>query len=203
MHSPVNCPNFKDYASRRQVQKDKGLCVCCLREDCRDRSTCKSAARFCQFCGKTGHHPALCLQRGSYGGPPPKPTGDKGRGGGTSSSLTTVSTPDEMTNTVAVAHGEPVDYTDVALLPTALIHAKNLSGTKAVQGRALFDTGSCRTFVTEALCRKLALQNVGSAFISVGRFGTNSRSNKVVKRVRFNVLCDNGCLLYTSDAADD
>jgi hypothetical protein len=208
-HYHQDCQAYPSREARLTVLKSfrPSPCFKCLR-DGHVTTQCYFRQRPCMHCQQPGHHASLCpLKYGQASGqrylqqgqknqgklekfqqkdakgnkPPLDQSGHDGR------------TPSKTSANVAVAQ-ENTYNTDVAFLQTAIVSARNASGNKTISGRALMDSASSRTYVTENFCRQLELQNIGSTYLSIGRFGTTRRSTQQMKRVRFDIVCKDGSI---------
>ena len=175
-HYSASCGKVKDRVGRREVLRREGRCFLCLSSG-HHVSDC-SSSRQCQHCGRR-HHQSLCGQnlsrQGSDGNPqslsPPATQGN-----------TLPPSPDDGTQTV----GDASLQTSVTasrnaktrvLLQTARAYAY-MADSELIPIRALLDSGSQRSYMTNSLKTQLKLTPVRKERITLNMFGSNSFSKK-------------------------
>ena len=159
-HPSSSCSTVTNIDSWREVLRKAGRCYICLRRHHISRD-CRSTMR-CSEC-KGRHHISICLRSTSRvrANPPTSTTMPEGARSGTRA-------PPESTNNMCVNTQAPV------LLQTARMPVYNLSlkGSPVIQARAIFDSGSQRTYITSHLSKALSLHPSRTETLYVKTFGS-------------------------------
>lgn len=174
-HFPNNCLQVRDYKSRVQIVKTKGLCFNCLRPHQVYNCTSKFRCRTC----KRKHHSSICSKTETTNTTPAHQAQ-------TSDLVPTPYRPSHSQSDVPVARNQPqqpttsilhtttCQYKPGVLLKTAV--APISSETQTLDANILFDEGSQRSFVTEELADKLQLTRTGSEVINLASFGGSTQT---------------------------
>ena len=85
--------------------------------------------------------------------------------------------------TTAHAKGNPA-----VLLQTADILLKNSSNKRELKVKALFDSGSQRTYITERVCKFLDLPTEKTESININIFGSKQADQSIVKNVKVTAV---------------
>lgn len=170
-----SCTTVTDIAARKEVLRKSGRCYVCLKRhhlsrDCRSTYNCRKCR---------GRHPVSICARPSKkndGRPPTTQENDK-HGGDRATPVTTT----------LVSSQIPI------LLQTARLRLVNLgSDNPGASARAIFDSGSQRTYVTERTRKKLKLPAVGTETIQISTFGNSGSSSQTCDVVSLGVKTNNG-----------
>ena len=166
-HYRSACTVIKEVKDRRAFLLRTGRCFNCLRPQHRARQ-CKSAKR-CKHCHKK-HHQSICDKSTPCEptAPPSEPTGT-------------------TANTSNTAKGGKL-----LLLQTARAVASDDTGKRSVNVRILFDTGSQRSYMTDALVRRLNLKPLRKEKLQLNTFGEPGFRGKSCELVRIRLQGLNG-----------
>ena len=154
-----------------------GNCFICLKTGHRLKEC--ASDRKCVYCGKAKkHHRSLCLKR--------FPLND-----------TEISNlADEATDLPEVTQENALlSSGDVVLMQTAKAVIRNPSGNEYDKIRLLMDSGSQRTYITEAYARKLNLKFMSTEEVSVVTFGSDRPKTVKTPKVNFNLTLADGTLM--------
>ena len=77
------------------------------------------------------------------------------------------------------------------LLQTADIFVQNKECNKTVKVKALFDSGSERSYITKRVCNFLDLPTESNECVSISTFGNPKTTSTTVSKVSFNAVCRN------------
>lgn len=171
-HTSNSCSTVTDAVKRKESLRKTGRCFVCLRrhhlsKDCRSTFNCKRC--------RGRHHVSICTR--SAGKPHNSDTGEA---------------PSESTGTREVPPTTNSLYAGCPshiLLQTARLELVNSSGPPV---RALFDSGSQRTYVTSQLRDKLKLATVGTERIRIKTFGNTESCDKLCDVVHLTVKLEEG-----------
>ena len=166
-HYPSAYTAIKEVKDRRAFLLRTGRCFNCLRPQHRARQ-CESAKK-CKHCHKK-HHQSICDKSTPCEptAPPSEPTGT-------------------TANTSNTAKGGKL-----VLLQTAQAVASDDTGKRSVNVRILFDTGSQRSYVTDALVRRLNLKPLRKEKLQLNTFGEPGFRGKSCELVRIRLQGLNG-----------
>jgi hypothetical protein len=182
-HSPESCKQFPDHASRREAVK--GKCFSCLQSNHMSRS-CRSR-KPCKHCSIKGHHPSLCRKK--YPSDDGDPSDDQEQSKSEKVGLNAVA-PVFTPQTPVISGG---DKSKIAYMQTAVVQVSSPHNpSSTVKARLILDTASSRTYVTEALCKKLKLPRVTQNTVSVNRFRAKKWDTTKYDVVELKVGCLNG-----------
>ncbi|XP_065180165.1 uncharacterized protein LOC135810600 [Sycon ciliatum] len=171
-HFSDECNKYTTVEARKSVAKQR--CFKCLRSghsvhDC-------SSKRRCFYCHNPAHHSSLCP--------------DKFTAASTQRQASTMSPnaqsfkPKPATSTVANADHQIMMQTAVAPFLSSKL--------KPINGRILFDTGSTKTYITQAYRDQLDLPTIGNETLSLATFGNNKRKSTVYAKVSLTMQCKDG-----------
>ena len=171
-HFSDECNKYTTVEARKSVAKQR--CFKCLRSghsvhDC-------SSKRRCFYCHNPAHHSSLCP--------------DKFTAASTQRQASTMSPnaqsfkPKPATSTVANADHQIMMQTAVAPFLSSKL--------KPINGRILFDTGSTKTYITQAYRDQFDLPTIGNETLSLATFGNNKRKSTVYAKVSLTMQCKDG-----------
>ena len=178
-HPPENCTKVSSTSERANILRKYGRCYNCLKrrhlsKDCRSQGRC----RHCR--GK--HHTALCRQTGTKGEPCSAQTSTRDSDAtGKPSPVQKEGTQSQegtrtSTNSLYAGSASPV------LLQTAVMRVYNPNrvseGYRVV--RAVLDTGSQRTYLSEVVAKELHLTTRRSENLKIKAFGEADKTCPVV-----------------------
>ena len=170
-HYPSLCTSVKEVKDRRAILIRGDRCFNCLRPHHRAKD-CDSHKK-CRHCHKK-HHQSICDQvHPPHSVKPPEV-------------LETINN----TSNVARSSG-------LVLLQTARAMASGKEGGASVNIRILFDTGNQRSYVTEALCRRLRLKPVKKERLHLNTFGEPAFKGKTcdLVQIRLQKIGSSDCLV--------
>ena len=162
-HKPEACTKVTTPSARSTILRKQGRCFNCLKRNHLSRE-CRAKER-CQKCrGK--HHTAVC--RGENSKPQTPPTRSQG-GGSRPRPSEAPPTGDDATPTNSLYAGSP----SAVLLQTAkmTVFKPNSSSSGAREVRAVLDTGSQRTYLTQEIAKELQLTASRSEHLRIQTFG--------------------------------
>ena len=157
-HYPDKCQTVTDPRRRKEILVQKKRCFLCTKAGHSASSGCQ-AKRMCMKCSGR-HHTSICI---------PKKQAD---GGATEENPTEETQSTVATNCDQVAIFKPKPRT--VLLETACATFSNPTTERKVNGRAILDNGSQRTYCTRRLQMRLRLKVFDSETTDVGVFGGGS-----------------------------
>ena len=172
-HFPSACKSVTDVETRKQVLRREGRCYVCLKRNHLSRD-CRSNIRCSQCNGR--HHVSLC-QRAQ--GQKNVSTSDRG-----TDSERNPSERQLPSTQMYVGTKTPV------LLQTATAPTYGKSTT--IQARIILDSGSQRSYVTNRLRDRLALETVRTDMISIKTFGSSVEKRQECDLVNLRVGTRNG-----------
>ena len=170
-HYPSLCTSVKEVNDRWAILIRGGRCFNCLRPHHRAKD-CNSHKK-CRHCHKK-HHQSICDQVH-----PPD-------------SVKPPEVLETINNTSNVARSS-----GLVLLQTARAMASGKESGASVNIRILFDTGSQRSYVTEALCRRLRLKPVKKERLHLNTFGELAFKDKTcdLVQIRLQKIGSSYCLV--------
>lgn len=180
-HAIYRCPKFKSLSIEMRIKKVKDLKLCsnCLRQG-HNLSACKLGP--CRICNKL-HNSLLHLQNATTS---TQSAGTVVLCAAPSSSTPPPPSPPPLPQSPETQNNISNHNNDVALsainkscvlLSTALIQVQDSSGQKQTI-RALLDSGSTASFITESLCAKLNLPTASTSSVVEGLNSQLSHLNK-------------------------
>lgn len=197
-HWSDKCTVITERNTRRDFLRKGGRCFLCLKDGHKVSECPKSKP--CFYC-KGLHNSAICTQSAK---------GDSSRGKPTPDFVTTshvqASEGDsqhqerdgDSQNDVTTTHAKG---NSAVLLQTADVLLKNTNNNRELKIKALFDSGSQRTYITERARNFLDLPTEKTETININTFGSKQATSSIVKNVnvtavtnkknelKFNALC--------------
>ena len=150
-HWSDECQKFSDIQSRRRKLKDR--CLKCMRDDHKMKD-CRVTGKICVHCGeKDKHHRTLCPRK-----------------------FLQVDDEQRKKKEMHGPESELVAIGENVVMQTALVTMKGDNKTNT--SRALFDTGSTRTYITEELVNSLKLKPIEKHTFSIYAFGNTKPKQK-------------------------
>ncbi|XP_065191904.1 uncharacterized protein LOC135822994 [Sycon ciliatum] len=176
-HYSDMCSKYSTLETRKPRLGDK--CQRCLRPG-HSVSSC-SLQKPCFYCRKPDHHSSLCPVK--FGAHP-------------SSAMCANAAPFQPRPAITTVAG---DNQSVVMQTAVVDVVSKSSGTPTtLSARILFDSGSCRSYVTQALQAKANLSVLGQDHIALSTFGSASRNTSQYPRVEVNLKLKNGSILPLS-----
>ena len=168
-HYSASCEKVVSVEARKKVLGESRRCFNCLRKghnarDCANTKTC----RHCQ--GK--HHQSICSQNQKVDDVKP-----------TEKEEQKVKTKEPTTTATRICKG-------TVLLQTARANATN--GARSTPVRVLFDTGSQRSYITNATQEKLRLLPIKKETLYLNTFGDNKCKRQACEVYKFNLESKTG-----------
>ena len=162
------CQKFSDIQSRRRKLKDR--CLKCMRDDHKMKD-CRVTGKICVHCGeKDKHHRTLCPRKFLQVDEEQR---KKKEMHGPESELVAIGENVVMQTALVTMKGDNKTNT---VMQTALVTMKGDNKTNT--SRALFDTGSTRTYITEELVNSLKLKPIEEHTFSIYAFGNTKPKQK-------------------------
>ncbi|XP_045216847.2 uncharacterized protein LOC123566631 [Mercenaria mercenaria] len=183
-HWSDECPKYKTIDERKEYLK--GSCYKCLKEghlssDCKSKNTCV-------YCSKTNvHHRSLCPEKFQ------KITIRE-------SVHISDEIEDSSSRNTSTGENALLSSREIMLMQTANTYVQNPTGQSEQQVRALLDSGSQRTYITERLANSLNLKTEGEQEIRLVTFG--SEKSQLIKTVSTKLkikLKDGNDLIITAN----
>lgn len=187
-HATYSCPNYSDTNSRKARVKQLKLCFNCLRNN-HSVNSCTNSGR-CRSCGRK-HHTSLCYQSGPVAD---EPSANPAGGKTTEKSTQRKVSDSNNTNpkyTSYTIHSNTETSKFSSILPTAILTL--IIDQRTFSCRALFDTGSQRTFIHKNIATNLSLETVKSTTLCVDGFGSRG-SRKTYDIVNLSIKCNAGTI---------
>ena len=172
-HSPLNCEVIKDHQKRVEIIKHDKLCFNCF--GWHKVSLCTSKYR-CRKCNHR-HHTSICNN-------PLEAESEK------KNSETTNSTTKLTTTTPSASHD------NVCLLKTAVATVINKGAQ--TEANILFHEGSQRSFLSQPLADKLAIQPLRKETIHLSSFGSKYPFTKLMEVAHIQIKTRSGQLIPSS-----
>ena len=172
-HSPLNCEVVKEHQKRVEIIKRDKLCFNCFGRH--KVSLCTSKYR-CRKCNHK-HHTSICNN-------PLEAEGEK------KNSETTNNTTTLTTTTPSASHD------NVCLLKTAV--ATVINKNAETEANILFDEGSQRSFLSQQLADKLAIQPLQKETIHLSSFGSKYPFTKIMGVAHIQIKTRSGQLIPLS-----
>ena len=147
-HRTSKCTSVTNIDTRKDILKRKYLCFVCLKTGHLARNCTSNYS--CQKCQKK-HHISICTEDNQ--------------------SERSETNSDAATSTAATF----VSARDSVLLETASAKVSGIYGSKDLNARVLFDCGSQRSYVSQALCKSLKLKPLRSERVIIGTFGSTQK----------------------------
>ena len=160
-HYSNECTVVKDVEKRKSILREAKRCFNCLRTG-HIVKDCLSKSR-CKKCHQK-HNTAICNQKNEPSSSENKPTSSE-------RTLTTATSKEKVQ----------------VLLQTARASVFGRDREKRVGVNVLFDGGSQKSYVTEKLKNKLALETEGNETINLNTFGSDKFKKQSCERVEINV----------------
>ncbi|XP_039758829.1 uncharacterized protein LOC120632857 [Pararge aegeria] len=165
-HQLYSCPKFKlaSVSQRQTFVNNNNLCQLCMRSH---NGKCKLTFK-CKVCKKLLHNTLLC--NGQKGEQPLQENN-------------TTNTVVDVENSSSIANFCSNSTSNTILIPTVKVKIFDSSGKISV-AKAMFDTGSQTSFITDSLVKKLGLSPMAQQtnIISIG-----NKNNKIYKAVKLNI----------------
>ena len=183
-HFSANCTKVIDADSRVAVVKKKSLCFNCLGNHKRVHCKSKHACKICQ----KYHHTSLCTT---------KPNGQENaqnetvkHNAKTETTLKQTETAQQVTPQQISSLHSSTESRENVLLKTAVTPVS--FKTQCVDANILFDEGSQRSFITEALATELDLKPLKIEMIQLSAFGDKNQRVRSMQTSRIYVHAENG-----------
>ena len=158
-HWSDKCKVISEPEARKEYLRKGNGCFLCLNQSHISRNCPKT--KTCYYC-KDLHNSTICTKK--------------------KDDLEKLGNPTDDTNTNAVHNKTSV------LFQTAEILIGNPQNNQIVKIRALFDSGSQRTFISERVTKILKLTSEGKENISLNTFANSESRNSFVDHVKLNIL---------------
>ena len=184
-HSPQAWNVVKSTQDRRQILRTTGKCYVCLRVGHLSRN-CRSRNR-CRLCNRR-HHSSICdgssCQDSRVPDPPPAPSRTQSS---SNSNLNPAATPFSGNTTACCC----INHKNSVLLQTARAVVFNPAHPERRRSVSiLFDSGSQRSYVTEAVSSFLNLESRGQRSMTIMTFGSNKPEQVSCQRVEVGLAKD-------------
>ncbi len=164
-HYSASCTMVTSTQQRRQVLRDGQKCFLCFKTG-HTAYRCNSKKQ-CKICHKKHHH-AICDQ-------------DKQENQSSRNYATEPETTTTGTSTVKTSHTK-------VLLQTATAYVSSKNTSRPVKAKILFDSGSQRSYITNAMATKLKLQPLNTETLNLNTFGNDNFIKKKCDLVTFDIL---------------
>lgn len=165
-HASHSCTVVTDVSVRKDVLRKAGRCYVCLRKNHVSKN-CRSGSN-CRVC-RGRHHTTICTRRNNSQTTVHSTT-NQNRG---ESNLTSATSGPDDTQNDTTSNMYAGTQSSV-LLQTAKLQLFNVSTPETcIIARAVLDSGSQRTYVTDHLRNQLNLPTIRSEFLKIKTFGTH------------------------------
>ena len=168
-HASISCHIFKNAMQRQDRVTELRLCFNCLRhghtvQQCQSRNCYK-------VCGQR-HHTALCRNNQTSLN---KASSYNANSNGSNFNRQGNQPSKNPAINITSSHIKSDDIAP-SVLPTVTLHLKTAEGKRAV--RAMFDSGSQRSFISAELAHKYKLKKLKSVPVVLSTFGNEAKSSK-------------------------
>ena len=197
IHFNDSCDKFVTVADRKTQLSSQGRCFVCLKVGYTYKECPHARSKSCYYCHKVGHHHrSICSKH--FGMPSNNDKNQTSVNVNSSEAGQPIISKETNTdvNHVKLSHtllasGEKV------LLQTAKVIVSGTNGCK-ISARALLDSASQRTFVTEQLAKQLQLPLQQKELLSISTFGGKRPEGLDTYVVQFSISTKEGSLITLS-----
>lgn len=188
-HISGTCQTVTDPEGRKQILRSSGRCFVCLRRNHLSRN-CRSSGRCTKCRGR--HHTSIC-QTSNLG--TQTPTAPLARTPISSTHATPAGTVQPGATSTPTTSSMLVDSPTPILLQTAktvVSDATQIGATPAIEVRALLDTGSQRSYVTERVREALGATPIRSETMIIKTFGAARGERKTCDVIQLRISTKDG-----------